>query len=54
MGLAVLEELAGLRTDVRDPFLSLAKDLGGQELQPHQQAIIEQSRQVLKRALLCS
>jgi len=54
MGLAVLEELAGLRTEIRDPFLALAKDLGGQELQPHQQAIIEQSRQVLKRALLCS
>jgi acetoin utilization deacetylase AcuC-like enzyme len=38
-GLAVIEELAGVRSGVTDPYLSLAK-LPYQDLQPHQAAII--------------
>jgi acetoin utilization deacetylase AcuC-like enzyme len=40
-GLAVLEALSGTRTGVEDPFLPLHAGLGGQELQPHQQAAID-------------
>lgn len=54
MGLAVMEELSGVRTDVTDPFIAMAEGFGGQDLQPHQQAVIDQSRQVLNIALLRS
>ena len=41
-GLAVMEELSGIKTATDDPFLGMAQALGGQELQPHQaQAIAE-------------
>jgi acetoin utilization deacetylase AcuC-like enzyme len=39
-GLAVLEELAGVRTGVEDPFLPACEAMAGQELQPHQRAAI--------------
>jgi len=52
MGLAVMEELTGLRTDVDDPFLAMANGMAGQDLQPHQQLVIHQAREVLKRSLL--
>jgi acetoin utilization deacetylase AcuC-like enzyme len=39
-GLAVLEELTGIRTGVEDPFLPSCEALAGQELQPHQEAVI--------------
>ena len=35
-GLAVLETLTGIDTDVVDPYLELVIGMGGQELQPHQ------------------
>ena len=40
MGLAVLEELSGIRTSVEDPFLEMMAGLGGQQLLPHQEQII--------------
>jgi acetoin utilization deacetylase AcuC-like enzyme len=40
LGLAVLEELSGIRTDVEDPFLPIFEGYGFQELQPHQEALI--------------
>jgi acetoin utilization deacetylase AcuC-like enzyme len=40
-GLATIEELAGVRTAVEDPFLEELSGLGGQELQPHQRAAID-------------
>src|SRR5215467_13601254 len=40
-GLAIIEELAGVRTGVEDPLLGLLAMMGGQSLQPHQQAVIE-------------
>jgi len=39
-GLAILEEMAGVRTGLEDPLLELLAGFGGQELQPHQEVII--------------
>jgi len=39
-GLAVMEEMSGRRTNVADPFLEWHHALGGQELMPHQEAVI--------------
>ncbi|MEM8924427.1 MAG: class II histone deacetylase [Actinomycetota bacterium] len=43
IGLAVLEELAGVDTGVTDPYLFIAENTGGQDLQPHQAAAIERA-----------
>lgn len=48
-GLAVLEQLSGVETGVDDPFLPIMAGLGGQELQEHQQALIEQARGLLNQ-----
>ena len=40
-GLAVLEELAGMRTHVQDPWLPAMAEWGQQDLQPHQNAAID-------------
>jgi acetoin utilization deacetylase AcuC-like enzyme len=40
-GLPVLEEFAGFRTAVTDPYLEELMQMGGQALQPHQAAVIE-------------
>jgi acetoin utilization deacetylase AcuC-like enzyme len=40
-GLPVLEEFAGIRTAVIDPYLDELMQMGGQQLQPHQAALIE-------------
>jgi acetoin utilization deacetylase AcuC-like enzyme len=47
-GLAVLEQLSGVSTGVEDPFLPILSALGGQELQAHQQAVIDQARLLLE------
>jgi acetoin utilization deacetylase AcuC-like enzyme len=39
-GLAILEELAGVRSGLADPLLELLAGFGGQDLQPHQEAVI--------------
>jgi acetoin utilization deacetylase AcuC-like enzyme len=39
-GLAVLEELSGIRTPVEDPFLPIFEGYGYQELQPQQEQVI--------------
>jgi acetoin utilization deacetylase AcuC-like enzyme len=48
-GLAVIEEMAGFRTDCADPFLPVSENMGGQPLQPHQSAVIDQARKLLDR-----
>jgi acetoin utilization deacetylase AcuC-like enzyme len=48
-GLAVLEELSGVKTGVQDPFEPIMAGLGGQELQPHQAAAIEAAASGLER-----
>jgi acetoin utilization deacetylase AcuC-like enzyme len=47
-GLAVMETLSGLDMGVADPFAELLNKLGGQALQPHQDALIEQAEALLK------
>ncbi len=42
-GLAIMEELAGVRTELADPLLELLASFGGQELQPHQEAVIREA-----------
>jgi acetoin utilization deacetylase AcuC-like enzyme len=42
-GLAILEEMAGVRTGLKDPLLDLLAGFGGQEIQPHQDAVIREA-----------
>jgi acetoin utilization deacetylase AcuC-like enzyme len=42
-GLAVIEELAGVRTGLEDPLIGLLAGFGGQEIQPHQEAVVEEA-----------
>jgi acetoin utilization deacetylase AcuC-like enzyme len=46
-GLAVVETLSGIRTGVIDPFQAVIDNLGQQELQPHQDAVIRGAEQLL-------
>jgi acetoin utilization deacetylase AcuC-like enzyme len=46
-GLAVMEALSGIKTDVVDPFLESYEYLPGQELQPHQDAVIKQCEELI-------
>jgi len=50
-GLAVIEELAGRRTGLEDPFLSLLAGFGGQEIQPHQEAVVDEAAKLVARFL---
>lgn len=52
-GLAVLEQLSGVKTDVVDPFQGMMAALGGQDLQPHQDVVIAEAEKlvaILKKA----
>src|SRR5260370_38089831 len=42
-GLAIIEELAGIRTGLDDPILGLLAGFGGQDIQPHQEAVVRQA-----------
>jgi acetoin utilization deacetylase AcuC-like enzyme len=42
-GLAIMEELSGRRTEIADPLLGLLASFGGQDLQPHQDAVIREA-----------
>ena len=46
-GLAVMEELSGISTGVVDPFLEFFMAIGGQALQPHQEAVIREAEKRL-------
>ena len=48
-GLATMEELAGVRTEVGDPFLGIFGGMGGQTLQPHQAQVIEAAAALVAR-----
>lgn len=48
-GLAVMEELTGIQTGVDDPFLEMVSAFAGQDLQPHQEQVIERARELLPR-----
>jgi hypothetical protein len=42
-GLAVMEELSGVKTAVTDPMAGRAATAGGQELRPRQDAVIRRA-----------
>jgi acetoin utilization deacetylase AcuC-like enzyme len=46
-GLAIMEELSGVRTSLEDPLLPLLGGMGGQELQPHQEAVIREAAKLV-------
>ena len=48
-GLAVLEALSGASTDVVDPFNEYIASFAGQDLQPHQEAVIHEARGLIDR-----
>ncbi|MGH8629564.1 MAG: class II histone deacetylase [Burkholderiales bacterium] len=48
-GLAVLEQMSGIRTPVADPFQELLNGLGYQALQPHQEAVILGAEKLVKK-----
>lgn len=47
IGLAVLEELSGIRTEVDDPYLFICEGAGGQDLQPHQSVAISEAKELV-------
>jgi acetoin utilization deacetylase AcuC-like enzyme len=49
MGLAVMEELSGIDSGVTDPYAFFTATLGGQELEPHQDAVIAEAEKLLDR-----
>ena len=46
-GLAILEEMSGIRSGLADPLLELLAGFGGQDLQPHQEAVISQASKLV-------
>jgi acetoin utilization deacetylase AcuC-like enzyme len=46
-GLAILEELAGIKTGLADPLLELLAAFGGQEIQPHQEAVVREAAKLV-------
>lgn len=48
-GLAVLEQLSGIRTGVTDPFLDVFRNYAGQSLQPHQAAAISLASELVEK-----
>jgi len=48
-GLAVMEQLAGARTGVDDPWLRIMERWGWQDLQPHQEGAIDKAALALSR-----
>jgi acetoin utilization deacetylase AcuC-like enzyme len=45
-GLAVMEALSGIKTEVEDPYLEAYESLPGQELQPHQNVVIKKCEEL--------
>lgn len=46
---AVIEELCGVETPIEDPFLGIVENLGGHQLYPHQEAVIDQAAELVAR-----
>jgi len=46
-GLAVFEEMRGTRTGITDPYLAIFENMGGQPLQPHQKALIDEAARLV-------
>ena len=48
-GLATIEEFLGRRTGVEDPFMGIFGGMGGQDLQPHQKAVVDEAAALVGR-----
>jgi acetoin utilization deacetylase AcuC-like enzyme len=48
-GLAILEEMAGIRTGLADPLLGLLAAFGGQDIQPHQEQVVREAEKLVAR-----
>jgi hypothetical protein len=48
-GLAVIEQLSGIRTAIVDPFLAIAKGFTHQDLQLHQDAVLHQAEALVAK-----
>jgi acetoin utilization deacetylase AcuC-like enzyme len=48
-GLAVMEQLSGIKTGVEDPFLEMFQALGGQKLLPHQEEVVQQAELIVEQ-----
>ena len=48
-GIAVLEQLSGKQSAVSDPFEENSASAGGQDLQPHQSALIAEAEALVDR-----
>ena len=48
-GLAVIEELSGLRSGIKDPYLEIIEKYPFQDLQPCQDAVIRQAEELVER-----
>jgi acetoin utilization deacetylase AcuC-like enzyme len=48
-GLAVIEQLSGIRSGMADPFLPIIEKYPFQELQPHQDAVLRQAEKQVER-----
>lgn len=48
-GLALIETLAGVRTDVEDPYMPIIASMPGQELLPHQDAAVARAERLVHR-----
>ena len=48
-GLAVIEQLAGVRSGMADAFLPIMEKYPFQDLQPHQDAVLRQAEKLVER-----
>jgi acetoin utilization deacetylase AcuC-like enzyme len=48
-GLAVVEELSGIKTAAEDPFLEFYKSVTGQDLQPNQKHVVDEAAKLVSR-----
>jgi acetoin utilization deacetylase AcuC-like enzyme len=53
-GLAVLEELAGVRSGIHDPYEPVHAAMGQQALQPHQHDVIQQAADLVSNIPTCT
>lgn len=49
MGLAIIEELSSMKTEVEDPFLPIVAGQGGRGLLGHEEEIITQAEALIEK-----
>lgn len=48
-GLAIVEELCGIRTEIADPVLEFTRNYAFQQMQPHQELVLDRARELVAR-----